>query len=155
MRVTPECASWNTRMADQWRARAAVLRQQPDKGSQTIAGVLERVSASMLAEVSAAAVQRAPIAVPAATHDADFWSAHLAACQPYRCPRTGVMINEGEIMDRVRERLRARIDGRPLPLRDQMPSVSVPAAPEPVFAPPPEVIPFTMGPQTDMFGMLG
>ncbi|WP_267433800.1 hypothetical protein [Sphingomonas sp. GM_Shp_1] len=142
-------------MADRWRARAAVLRQQPDKGSQTIAGVLERVAAGMLAEVSAAAVEPAPIAVPATTHDADFWSAHLAACQPYRCPRSGVMINEGEIMDRVRERLRARIDGRPLPQGRQTTSVLVSAASEPVFAPPPEVIPFTVGPQTDMFGMLG
>ena len=42
-------------MAAQWTARAAVLRTQPDRGSQTIAGALERISASLLAEVSAAA----------------------------------------------------------------------------------------------------
>lgn len=143
-------------MAAQWTARAAVLREQPDRGSQTIAGALERISASLLAEVPAAA-SVAPVATRAAdpvaiSHDTD-WPRHLAACQPYRCDRTGVMINEGAIMDRLRARLLARIEGRPFVT--EIVSASPAAAPVMSFAPPPEVVPFTMGPQTDMFGLLG
>lgn len=161
MRVTPECADWNRRMAAQWTARAAVLREQPDRGSQTIAGALERISASLLAEVPAAVdvVHLPAVDAPAQAPDVDQWRARLAACQPYRCPRSGVMFNQGGIMDRLRERLQARIDGCPVSSHGSQHILTAPtarpAARPTEFAPPPEVVPFTMGPQTDMFGLLG
>lgn len=148
-------------MAAQWSARAAVLRLDPDRGSQTRAGALERISASLLAEVPAAAAitppapAEAPRLAAAIVHDADYWRGHLAACQPYRCAKSGVMFNEGPIMDRLRARLLARIEGRPVAAIDVAPASTAAAAPIASFAPPPEVIPFTMGPQTDMFGLLG
>ncbi len=155
--MTPECADWNRRMAAEWTARAAELRQQQDRASQTIAGALERISASMMAEVSAAAQTRPAAscgAAPAVERDVDYWRAALVRCQPYRCAKTGIMFNEGEIMDRVRARIQAKIDGRPMPPIGA--AVTTPAAARvPDFAPPPEVVPFTMGPQTDMFGLLG
>ncbi|MGW8134190.1 hypothetical protein ACWGNZ_00930 [Sphingomonas zeae] len=146
-------------MAARWSARAAVLRAEPDRGSQNIAGALERISGSMMADVSAAGVQpRAALPIksaPTVIRDADYWSAALVRCQPYRCPTTGIMFNEGEIMDRVRARIAALRDGRPVPPIGAPVSSTTAAARVPEFAPPPEVVPFTMGPQTDMFGMLG
>lgn len=144
-------------MAAKWSARAAELRLQQDRTSQTIAGALERISASMMAEVSAAAEQSPPAMAPrpdpTVVRDADYWRAALVRCQPYRCPSTGIMFNEGEIMDRVRARIEALIEGRPLP---PIGAVGRPAAARvQEFAPPPEVVPFVMGPQTDMFGLLG
>lgn len=159
MCVTPECADWNMRMAAKWTARAAELRLLQDRCSQTIAGALERISASMMKDVSAAAPSRPVVPsggapAPAVERDADYWRAALVRCQPYRCAKTGIMFNEGEIMDRVRARIQAKIDGRPMPpIGASVPSPAAARAPD--FAPPPEVEPFTMGPQTDMFGMLG
>lgn len=122
--MTPDARGWHIRMADRWQRRAAELRADPGRCAQVRAAVLEGIVADLRARLAAAPLPAAaPIAPAEQPKDADFWRKHLAGCQPYRCPTTGVMFNNCDLSARLRAKLE----------------------------PPPEPIPFRAGPQLDMF----
>ncbi len=148
--MTPDNRAWHVRMADRWQGRAAELRGDPGRCAQVRAAVLDSIVADLRARLAAALPPAAaPIAPAEEPKDADFWRKHLAGCQPYRCPTTGVMFNNCDLSARLRAKLEARIAGLPDPV---FPEASVAPAPPPIrIEPPPEPIPFRAGPQLDMF----
>lgn len=151
--MTPDSRDWHVRMADRWQGRAAELRADPGRCAQMRAAVLDSIVADLRARLAAAplpaAAPIAPIVPAGEPKDADFWRKHLAGCQPYRCPKTGVMFNNCDLSARLRAKLEARIAGLPDPVFSD--AIAPPAPPPIRIEPPPEPIPFRAGPQLDMF----
>lgn len=149
--MTPSAVAWREQMIAKWSVRAGELRLVADALSQNKAAGLEWVIAGLREDLGDV---DAPIAAPAQAAD-DVPSADierlrriLTSSMPYRCPKLGIMINDGPIMDAVRARLQVRVDGAAF-----VPSISlVETTPTIDVAPPAEVVPFRMGPQISLFG---
>lgn len=121
-----------------WGAKAAELRRRSDKHSYNRALGLQMIVDPMIARLA-----QAPAISPVDAEIAAL-EARLAKIQPRI--QWGVMVADGEIMDRVRWRLACKIAA----LRcEPMPPEPVPPAPV-IIAPPPDPVPFTMGPQMDL-----
>ncbi|MBB5715429.1 hypothetical protein [Sphingomonas aerophila] len=143
--MSPAVLSWHAAMADRWSARAAELRARAGAGDDNRAFMLEHHARSNRefcqrhnAPVPATAVETTRIAE---------LEVRLAEIQPRPGPY-GLIINGGEIMDRVRDgiaRELARLRGDAAPEPTAKPALAV--------CPPAEARPFSAGPQLDLFGL--
>lgn len=135
--MTPGERSFLERHIALWGAKAAELRRRPDKHSYNRALGLQMIVDPMIARLA-----QAPAVSPNEAEIAAL-EARLAKIQPRM--QWGVMVAEGEIMDRVRWKLSCQIatlKGEPMPEEPK-------PAPPPIIQAPPEPVPFTMGPQMD------
>jgi hypothetical protein len=144
--MSPGRRQWVTMMIERWGARAAELRVLQEGGGRGLdqrATAVEDLVAALQRELDASP-EPAPVAAAPPEAELAELERRLARCQPYMHPIARVMINTGEIIDRHRHGLAVRI----AELRGEDPPPAPVVAPKPpMFMPPPEVVPFTMGPQ--------
>lgn len=141
--LTPASIAWHQEKIALWSARAADLRAAGGRADANRALGLEWIVRGMVAALAASHP-----AVGAGGGTIARLEARLAACQPHHYAGTTVTVGAGPIMDAVRRDLRARLAdlrGEPLP---EPPAQPLP----PVLLPPAEPVPFTAGPQLDLFG---
>ena len=145
--LSPNAVAWNREHADLWSARADELRAAGGVLNNNKAAALDLVVRGLLAAIPAEP------AANEANHDTVVelarLEARLAVCQPCLYPGTTIMLGVGPIMDAVRQDIRdkiAHLRGEPVAPRPVV-------APAIVVTPPPEAIPFTAGPQLDLFGV--
>lgn len=149
--MSPGRRAWIEKMVPLWSERVAMLRRieaVADAGAAARAGAIEQIVAGMRAELAVA-----PAAEPARDpREADLAAAleSLRICQPYFHPEWQIMVGNTHFLDRPREAAARKIEalGGSIPegwiIYWQKPK----AAPLP---PPPEPVPFTVGPQMDLF----
>lgn len=147
--LTSDAIAWNRKHIALWSARADEHRARGGLHALNLAHGLDMVVAGMRSALAGVA-DAAP--APQATQPYDDQiarlEARLAACQPCLYPGTDIMTGLGPIMDNVRHNLRVKI----AMLRGEaIPEAPAPALP-PVILPPAEALPFTAGPQLDLFG---
>lgn len=147
--------AWVRKVAPVWLGRAQALEERWIGGDRAERGLLQRAGA--LRQIVAA--MEAEIAGASAPADRGT-AAYIALCTE-RVARAGprlfegVVINDGVISWRLRAHWMAELErlGAPIPpLRPfPMPAELMPGAAIAPVLPPPEAIPFTAGPQMEMF----
>lgn len=147
--LTAAAIDWNRRHVALWSACADERRAQGGRLALNIARGLDMVVNGMRAALGAdQADAAAEPSAPSLEAQIERLEARLAVCQPGLYPGTTIVTGTGPIMDALRDSLRARIAvlrGEPLPAAPQ-------PTPKPVILPLAEVLPFTTGPQLDLFG---
>ena len=148
-RLTAAAIDWNQRHIALWAARADERRALGGRHALNIARGLDMVVNGMRAALGAEQpAEAAAPSAPSVEAQIERLEARLAVCQPGLYPGTTIVTGTGPIMDALRDSLRARIAalrGEPLPAAPQ------PTA-QPIILPPAEALPFTTGPQLDLFG---
>jgi hypothetical protein len=145
--LTSEAIAWNREHAAMWEARADERRAAGGVLNTNIAAALHLVVRDMRAAIAAATLA-APVERDI-VGEVEQLEAQLAAWQPGTYPGTDIMVRVGPISDGVRHDIRCKIaalTGEALPAE---PVIAIP----PVIVPPAEAMPFTAGPQLDLFGI--
>lgn len=147
--LTAAAIDWNRRHIALWSACADERRAQGGRLALNIARGLDMVVNGMRAALGAEqAGEAAAPSAPSVEAQIEHLEARLAVCQPGLYPGTTIVTGTGPIMDALRDSLRARIAtlrGEPLPAASH-------PAPKTIILPPAEALPFTTGPQLDLFG---
>lgn len=147
--MTPGRRAWIEKVAPVWAERAAALRRieaAADAGAAARAGAIEGIVAGLLAELAAAPEDVADDRAAALAEAME----SLRVCQPYFHAEWGVMVGNTHFLDHPREAAARKIEalGGTIPegwiIYWVEPEKSAPP-------PPPEPIPFTAGPQMEMF----
>ena len=148
-RLTAAAIDWNQRHIALWSARADERRALGGRHALNIARGLDMVVNGMRAALGAdQAAEAAAPSAPSVEAQIERLEARLAVCQPGLYPGTTIVTGTGPIIDALRDSLRARIAalrGEPRPAAPQ-------PTPKPIILPPAEALPFTTGPQLDLFG---